>query len=289
MANYDNSQYTYAQVYAGTGYFQKDDLNRYSAGVLELQQKMNYVGFWCGTPDGKFGSNTEVAVRQFQRAYVGTVNGKVAQSTLVQLEQKYAASNGFTLTSGTYGVYFDFQGKKFMYSQQIFYQTLKNAGYNNYAIAGFMGNFQLESGFNPRWAGSGGSVGIAQWLGSRKTNLNNYVNSIYGDRENANEQAAFMLMELTAGSSYYRSDSGTLNNYLNDTSIVSDAEKATDYIARFYEDCEHHATWAEVLQTGYSNRFDQSSPSAYDNGFYIDIAQRRGFAVSYYNCLITIP
>jgi len=39
MANYDNSRYTYLQVYSGTGYFKMDDALRYSAGVLELQRK----------------------------------------------------------------------------------------------------------------------------------------------------------------------------------------------------------------------------------------------------------
>ena len=288
MANYDNSQYTYAQVYGGTGYFQKDDLNRYSAGVLEVQQKMNYVGFWCGEPDGKFGSNTEIAIRQFQREYVGTVNGKVAQSTLVQLELKYATSNGFTQT-GQYSIFFDFQSKKFMYSQQVFYEALKNAGYNNYAIAGFMGNFQLESGFNPRWAGSDGSVGVAQWLGDRKTNLNNYVNSSYGDRENANEQSAFMLIELTStNSSYYRSSSTQLNIALNNTAVVTDEVVAADYVAALYEGCRHYATWNEVLSSGISSRFIQS-PNAFDDQFYIDIAQRRGYAESYYGCLEQIP
>lgn len=290
MANYDNSQYTYSQVLGGTGYFKKDDLLRYSAGVLELQQKMNYVGFWCGTPDGKFGPVTEIAVRQFQREYTGNVNGTVAQSTLVQLELKYSASYGFTLTSGSYGIYFSSQTNKFMYSQQIVYQKLKNAGYNNKAIAGFMGNIEVESGFIPRWSGSGGSVGIAQWLDSRKNNLLSYVNSIYGDKENINEQSTFMLMELTSGNSYYLSDSATLNSALNNSSIVTNAKDAADCVAALYERCKNYETWDLVLQqTIYPvSRFTQYPSNKLDQRYYIDITPRREYAVSYYNCIVNM-
>lgn len=68
MANYDNSRYTYAQVLAGIGYYKKDDMLRYSAGVKTMQEKLNKAGHNCGTPDGKFGTNTHNAVYAFQVA-----------------------------------------------------------------------------------------------------------------------------------------------------------------------------------------------------------------------------
>lgn len=68
MANYDNSRFTYAQVLNNEGYYMKDDSLRSSAGVKTMQEKLNKVGFWCGTPDGKFGDGTDEAVRHFQRA-----------------------------------------------------------------------------------------------------------------------------------------------------------------------------------------------------------------------------
>lgn len=46
----------------------KDDKLRYSAGVKTMQTKLNTAGYNCSTPDGKFGSGTDTAVRSFQRA-----------------------------------------------------------------------------------------------------------------------------------------------------------------------------------------------------------------------------
>jgi len=68
MANYNNAAYIYAQVLAGTGYYMKDDLLRYSEGVKTMQTKLNAAGYNCGTPDGKFGTGTNIAVRSFQSA-----------------------------------------------------------------------------------------------------------------------------------------------------------------------------------------------------------------------------
>lgn len=78
MANWDNSRWTYEQVKAGgTGiYYMKDDLLRYSAGVKTMQTKLNSAGFNCGTPDGKFGANTDTMVRKFQTNKGLSVDGK---------------------------------------------------------------------------------------------------------------------------------------------------------------------------------------------------------------------
>lgn len=82
MANYNNAAYTYAQVLAGTGYYMKDDLLRYSEGVKTMQTKLNAAGYNCGTPDGKFGTGTNIAVRSFQSAKGLTVDGKAGKNTL---------------------------------------------------------------------------------------------------------------------------------------------------------------------------------------------------------------
>lgn len=92
MADYDNSRYTYAQVLAGTGYYMKDDKLRYSAGVKTMQTKLNSAGHNCGTPDGKFGNNSDTAVRSFQRAKGLTVDGKAGKKTpLLHLIKQQAA------------------------------------------------------------------------------------------------------------------------------------------------------------------------------------------------------
>lgn len=91
MADYDNSRYTYDQVLAGKGYYMKDDKLRYAAGVKTMQTKLNKVGYNCGTPDGKFGSGTDTAVRNFQKSRSLTVDGKAGKNTLVKLD---SATNG---------------------------------------------------------------------------------------------------------------------------------------------------------------------------------------------------
>lgn len=93
MADYDNSRYTYAQVLSGKGYYMKDDKLRYSAGVKTMQTKLNKVGYSCGTPDGKFGSGTDTAVRKFQGAKKLTVDGKAGKNTLIKLDSAADGSN----------------------------------------------------------------------------------------------------------------------------------------------------------------------------------------------------
>lgn len=99
MADYDNSKYTYAQVLAGTGYYMQDSKLRYSAGVKTMQSKLNTAGYNCGTPDGKFGSGTNTAVRNFQKAKGLTVDGKAGKGTLTALN---AASGSGTSSGNSY-------------------------------------------------------------------------------------------------------------------------------------------------------------------------------------------
>lgn len=85
MANYNNAAYTYEQVLAGIGYYMKDDLLRYSEGVKTMQTRLNTAGYNCGTPDGKFGTGTDNAVRSFQKSKGLTIDGKAGKNTLLQL------------------------------------------------------------------------------------------------------------------------------------------------------------------------------------------------------------
>lgn len=182
MANYNNSVYTYNQILGGTGYYMMDDSLRYSEGVKTMQTRLNKAGFWCGTPDGKFGEGSDEAVRHFQRAHGLTDDGKAGKNTLIKLNTVSAASPGFTLTSGTYGVYFDSTNKRFLYNQQIVYEHLKGAGLSKYAIAGIMGNIHAEKEFSTAWKGDGTSVGLCQWTTTRGNNLEAYAASISKDK-----------------------------------------------------------------------------------------------------------
>lgn len=83
-------------------------------------------------------------------------------------------------------------------------RRLKGAGYSNANIAGILGNFQLESGFNPRVneggvvgapAGKGG-YGFGQWTGGRQTNLIDFARQRKKDPGDPNLQADFLLHEL---------------------------------------------------------------------------------------------
>ena len=83
-------------------------------------------------------------------------------------------------------------------------RRLKQAGYSNANIAGILGNFQLESGFNPRVnecgavgapAGKGG-YGFGQWTGVRQTNLIDFAKQRKKDPGDPNLQADFLLHEL---------------------------------------------------------------------------------------------
>jgi hypothetical protein len=83
-------------------------------------------------------------------------------------------------------------------------KRLQTLGLSRAQIAGVLGNFQLESGFNPRIneggrvgapAGAGG-FGLAQWTGGRQTGLINYAKKKGLDPGSIEAQADFLAYEL---------------------------------------------------------------------------------------------
>lgn len=82
---------------AGKGYYAKDDLLRYSAGVKIMQEKLNKAGYNCGTPDGKFGNNTNTAVYNFQVAQGLKGDYLAGKDTLARLD---AVTSGDGNTTG---------------------------------------------------------------------------------------------------------------------------------------------------------------------------------------------
>lgn len=63
--------------------------------------------------------------------------------------------------------------------------------------AAVMGNIQQESGFNPKAVNtSSGATGLAQWLGTRKTDLENYSNNHRNDGDDMDIQMNFMKKEI---------------------------------------------------------------------------------------------
>lgn len=69
------------------------------------------------------------------------------------------------------------------------------------AISGIMGNLQLESGLDPTATASNGAFGIGQWLGGRKTNLQNYAKKNGLSADSLEAQLNFMWHELNGGDS----------------------------------------------------------------------------------------
>jgi hypothetical protein len=88
---------------------------------------------------------------------------------------------------------------------EIIARRLHGAGYGRAQIAGMLGNFKLESEFNPRVNEGGvvgaplgrGGYGVAQWTGGRQKNLVNFAKQKKMDPGDPNLQADFLLHELS--------------------------------------------------------------------------------------------
>lgn len=76
---------------------------------------------------------------------------------------------------------------------------LRSKGLNDYAVAGFLGNFMVESGLNPTSENSGeGAIGFANWEGGRRDALRQWALTHYGAQESdAQSQLTFLWHELT--------------------------------------------------------------------------------------------
>lgn len=282
---YNNALYGYNDILNNSNYFYMyDDLLRYSEGVQTMQEKLTKAGFWCGTPDGKFGENTDEAVRHFQRAYNLVVDGKAGQNTLSVLDIISSNSPGFISVGGNYSVFFDNYNKHFMRNQQTVYEALRAAGLNKCAVAGFMGNLEAEHQFRTALSGTGGAVGLAQWAGERKTRLYSFANANARDVTDILVQAWFIVEECSAVSPY-RDTSGATECWAK-LSSVSNVLQAADIVTALYERCFCAASWNGIVNSGYeTSRFDTSSPNSYNGLYYLDSPKRRGYAENYYNCM----
>jgi TP901 family phage tail tape measure protein len=86
----------------------------------------------------------------------------------------------------------------------------KSKGFSDSIVAGIMGNLQLESGLNTNALNkSSGAFGLAQWLGGRKTGLNNFARQRGTSASDLDTQLAWLWQELNG------SEKRTLNWILN--------------------------------------------------------------------------
>ena len=68
--------------------------------VKTLQENLNYLGYNCGNADGDFGVKTDTALRNFQKAYKLTVDGKYGATSKKTLEDAVSKKKN-TSTSPT--------------------------------------------------------------------------------------------------------------------------------------------------------------------------------------------
>ena len=67
--------------------------------VKKLQENLNYLGYPCGTADGSFGTKTETALKNFQKAYKLTVDGKYGATSKKILESAVEKKKNAVTTS----------------------------------------------------------------------------------------------------------------------------------------------------------------------------------------------
>ena len=87
--------------------------------VRTLQTMLNAVSNAGLTVDGIFGSGTETAVKNFQKANGLTVDGIVGANTWAALEAKYTSSSGLTIGAGYYNPVSLQVGKSYSISGKI--------------------------------------------------------------------------------------------------------------------------------------------------------------------------
>ena len=88
--------------------------NFHGNDVLQMQERLNILGFSCGKPDGCFGVYTEAAVKEFQESQGMLADGMAFQDTFdsidrLQLDKEFAVS----------GISFDFHPGAKRYFEEV--------------------------------------------------------------------------------------------------------------------------------------------------------------------------
>ncbi len=73
--------------------------------------------------------------------------------------------------------------------------TLKGGGLPDAVVAGFLGNFDVEGGYDGARGDGGSAAGIAQWRGDRQANFQRVIGKPVGEASH-DEQAKFVLWEM---------------------------------------------------------------------------------------------
>lgn len=183
-----------------------------SESVASLQRNLKTLGYLSGTADGAFGSDTETAIKAFQKDNGLTQDGLVGTSTKAKIINAVnnkkdetqptkpdapSDSSDKTTTGGTKrNVPIDKTYKNISANTQnakYVWNELLKAGFTKEAAAGVMGNLDAEHSFSTEWAGDQGSVGIAQWRKDRKDKLVKFAQDNKMDETDIALQTKFLI------------------------------------------------------------------------------------------------
>lgn len=123
--------------------------------------------------------------------------------------------------------------------------ALSTSGFNTASVAGFLGNIQLESGFDPENVNPGeGAIGFCQWEGGRRVALQAYAASIGKTETDETAQIGFMIIELSTTFAEVRAmlvgvtDPGQAATIIDEHYEISAGSKRNEKIAaaqQFYQ------------------------------------------------------
>jgi len=116
----------------------------------------------------------------------------------------------------------DFSGND---NAEKIFNFYRSQGFTPEQAAGFVGNYDQESTLDPKAVNPIGATGIAQWLGSRKTELFKYAKDNDLDVKDLETQLKFSMTELQG------SESGAMREIKK----AKTAEEAALAIRRYYE------------------------------------------------------
>ncbi len=168
------------------------------------------------------------------------------------------------------------------------YSVLINAGFTKEAASAVMGNLDVEHAFSAEWSGDQGSVGIAQWKGSRKIQLEEYAQKNGGSTTDIEIQTAFMVEEDLEN----RLGKDGLEEFKNMTDFID----ATDYFCDRYESPSCYSSYEQWENGKYGPNY-ASHGGEYEiawgryewsdqlNKYELDLKGRRSAAMYWYNNL----
>lgn len=148
-----------------------------SGNRIDLNDSTKFANFWEGwkNPDGSFNDNYDSALEWY------LMDNEDWQDFNVILPGTYQYGT-LMPTNAT--------------SKLEVAMYLRQCGFSNAGAAGIMGNLDTENGNWDPTENSGGSFGLAQWMGGRITNLFNYCSANGLDPYSVGGQIQFLVYEM---------------------------------------------------------------------------------------------